>query len=458
MKGRFVIVMSLCFLCLQLKAQTTGSADFRWGNGFYYNLGIGEKITFNQVEVELLEAENHYNRLRVGENIIWLKVSRRALPVELQGIRIFVADNKAVSNLDPGSPVHGLLTKDALICLSELSKPLLDPAAYTFPVSFNNGFTWNAEEDSYMFSLYKTGSSSGSYTSYPGIGFNLHDARGLQKHWLVAVENSRVVSVKTMGRGDGGNQSYVLLESESQSGIYYLYKGLYSKNLAVKPGQRLLKGDAVGTAWGDEKWGHLHFAVINSENMPAGEEYLHNIVNGFPQLFSLYFRQSSMVMRSFTRGKIVFGGPRHSGGNQLNTHEFEPYSGRGWVTGKWNPADKVEWYGNESEGNVRLNKTLFEGTPAQAVNPEDYYEYRITVSNGTYRIRAKVGDAVLASWQKIEFEGVDAGTKSLKGGDYSWTNERVVKVTDGTLNIRIYTDPENHRVAGLKEIVFQGVY
>lgn len=454
---RFIVLLLFATL-YQVNAQQSIPADFHWGNGFYFNLDVGERRMFNQVEVELLKVKNHYNQLRVGKDTLWLKVARRSVAEELNGIRIFVADNKPVNALNPESPVHGLLTKDVLICLSEVGKPLLDPEYYTFPVSFNNGFTWNAEEDSYLFSFYKAKESPTSYISYPGIGFNLHDARGLQKHWLVAIENSRVVWVENQNPEQGVNQSCVLLESESQPGVYYFYSRLYTRNLAVKQGQNLVKGEAIGTAWGDESWGHLHFAVIKSDQEPTVEECFYNIVNGFPQLFGLYFRQSTYILRSFTRGKIVFGGPRYINGNQLNTQEFEAYSGKGWITGKWNPADKVEWIGKGSEGNVRLKKVLFEETPAQTVNPVDYYEYRIIVRNGTYRIRAKVGDALLPSWQKIEFEGLDAGTKILKAGDYSWTGERIVKVSDGILNVHIHVDSENNQVAGLSEIVFQAVY
>ncbi len=455
---KFLILLLIGAIGLKVVAQDTGSSDFRWGNGFYYNMDVGDKVTFDQTEVELLKVENHYNLLKVGEDTLWLKVARRSVPEELLAVRIFVADNKAVSALNPESPVHGLLTKDALICLSDPGKPLLDPENYSFPISFNNGFIWNAEEDSYMYSLYKTKESETCYISYPGVGFNLHDARGLSKHWLVAIENSRVVWVAHQNLEQGGNQACVLLESETQPGIYYLYSRLYPKNLTVKQGQSLVKGEAIGTAWGDESWGHLQFAVIKSSMEPTIENCFHNIVNGFPQVFGLYYRQSAYILRSFTRGKIVFGGPRYLNGNQLNTQEFEAYSGKGWVTGSWNPADKVEWIGKGDEGNVRLKKILFEETPAQSKNPNDFFEYRITVRSGTYRIRAKVGDALLPSWQKIEFEGVDAGIKNLKAGDYSWTGERLVKVSDGTLNVYIYVNSENKQVAGLSEIVFQGVY
>jgi hypothetical protein len=450
----------LLVVLFRVNAQHADSADFRWGNGFYYNLNVGEGVTFNRMEVKLLKIENHYNQLKIGEDTLWLKVARRTVPEQSGGIRIFVADNKKVKSLNSDLLVHGLLTKDALICLSDYLLPLLDPVQYIFPVSFNDGFMWGAEEESYMFSYYKTDETGKqpAYHNFAGIGFDLHNARGIMKHWLVAVENSRVVWVESKGLDEAGNQACVLLESESQPGIYYFYNHLYAKNLAVKKGQNLVRGDAIGTAWGDNTWGHFQFTVVKSQTEPTLEECRHNTINGFPQLFGLYFRQNGNPARSFARGRILFGKPRHVSGNQKNSMAYEPYSGKGWLLGKWNPTDRVEWVSSKNDGNVRLKKVLFEGTPAQCKNPDNYFEYQITAPNGTYRIRAKVGDLFLPSWQKLEFEGIASSDKSLDAGETYWTGERVVKINDGTLNIRIYMDEKENRVAGLSEIVFQRAY
>lgn len=457
---KFLIFLILSVGFCRLNAQEAGSADFRWGNGFYYNLNVGESVTFNRMEVKLLKIENHYNQVKLGEDTLWLKVARRTVPEQLGGVRIFVADNKKVKALSSGSPVHGLLTKDVLICLSDSRFPLLDPSQYIFPVSFNDGFVWSADEESYMFSYYKTEESGKqtAYSNYAGTGFDLHDARGQMKHWLVAIENSRVVWVESKGLDEAGNQACVLLESELQPGIYYYYSRLYAKNLAVKKGQSLVRGDAVGTSWGDNTWGHFQFTVVKSETEPTLQDCLHHTINGFPQLFGLYFQNNGYASRSFARGRIQFGKPRPANGNQKNSMAFEPYSGKGWLLGKWNTADRVGWVSGRNDGNIRLQKVLFEGTPAQCKNPKNYFEYQITVPNGTYRIRAKVGDLFLPSWQKLEFEGVASPTKSLVAGEFDWTGERVVKINDGTLNVRIYTDSENEKVAGLSEIVFQRAY
>jgi hypothetical protein len=438
-----------------IKAQTDSVADFSWGNSFYYNLSIGESIHFKNTEVKLLQVVNHYNQLKVGEDTLWLKVARRSLPEELNGIRIFVADNKKVKSLASDQAVHGLLKKDALVCLSDLDQPLLDRSRFVFPVSFNDGFQWSAEEDTYPFSYYRKEENQGEsdYASFPGLGINLDDARGRKKHWLVAVENSRVVWVNT-----DGNEAQVLIESEQDTGIYYIYSRLFNKNIAVKKGQKLLRGDAIGTAWGDRNWGHAVISVVKASEEPSPGNLFHHAVNAFPQWFDLYFQQGMNMTRFFTRGRLTFGRPAWIDGNKKNTGAFESYTGKGWIFDRWNLPDKVESVIKGNDGHVRLKKVMFEGTPAQSRNPDDYFEYRMNVRNGTYRIRARVGDFNQPSWQKIEFEGITAAVKSLDAGEFDWTPERVVKVQDGTLNVRIYVDPENAKVAGLSEIVFQRAF
>ncbi len=455
MKRILFILVIICQFIYGIKAQPDSAADFTWGHSYYYNLSAGESITFNNTDVKLLQVVNHYNQLKVGEDTLWLKVARRSLPEEINGIRVFVADNRKVKNLTPDQGIHGLLKKDALICLSELDQPLSDRSRFVFPVSFNDGFQWSAEEDSYPFSFYRKEEDEGEaeYASFPGLGINLDDARGRKKHWLVAVENSRVAWIHTEG-----NEATIVLESEQEPGIYYVYSRLFNKNIAVKKGQKLLRGDAIGTAWGGRNWGHAVISVVKATEEPTPVNWHHNAVNGFPQWFDLYFQQGKDMNRYFTRGRITFGKPAWTDGNHKNTGSYEQFTGKGWLLGNWNPADKVEWVIKGNDGHVRLKKVLFGGTPAQSRNPDDYFEYRMNVRNGTYRIRAKAGDFYLPSWQKFEFEGITAAVKSLDAGEFDWTPERVVKVEDGTLNVRIYVDPENEKVAGLSEIVFQRAF
>lgn len=448
----------LCILNLVVAgmyAQQVVQPDFKWGNGSYYNLNFNDTLVFEQVEIRLLKIEKHYNQIQIGNDTLWLKVARNTLPEEVSGIRVFVADNRNVKALVDDQGAHALLKKDILICLSRADTPLLDPAQYQFPVSFNDGFRWSAEEDSHPFSFYKGEQKDEGtrYFSYPGLGIDLHDARASQKHWLVAVEESRVAWVES-----AGNEASVLLESKSQPGIYYVYSRLFSNNIAVKKGQELDSGDLIGTAWGDQTWGHAVVTVIKPEKEPLPQDACSHVINGFPYWYELYFQKGINMSKFYSRGRITFGKPAWAGGNRKNTGAYTTYTGKGWIFSRWNPAEKVESETNGEEGLVKLSKVLFVGTPAQCTNPSDYFEYVVNVRNGTYRIRAKVGHFSKQSWQEIEFEGVPAGTRSLKAGEMVWTSERAVQVTDGTLNVKIYIDPENKQIAGISEIVFQQAF
>lgn len=458
MKYIYCIIIITLFFADDPGAQNT-NPDFRWGNCWYFNLNEGESVHFKNQEIKLLKLHNHFNRLKIGEDTLWLKVSRRTLPTMIGGIRIFVADNKNVKDLTSDSLRHGLLSKDALICLSDFQEPMLNFNQYIFPVSFSDGFLWGVEEDSHMFSFEadeQRREALGNH-SHGGLDIDLHDARGKEMHWLVALENSIVCWVKS-DAGDAGKTASVLLESVSQPGIFYLYEYLNSENVIVKEGQQLVRGGPLGTIWGDDTWGHLHFVVLKNDSVPEYSNRCKNVVNGFPQLYELYFKQSSGYSKRFSKGRLYFGRPRHVNGNQRNLLAFEPYSGKGWSLGKWNPADKLEGVANGTEGNARLGKVLFEGTPAQCRNPENYYEYQINVRNGTFRIRAELGDLYLPSWQRVSFEEIDAGEFLLDAGESTWTSERVVNVKDGTLTVRIYIDEENQKVAGLSQIVFQQAF
>ncbi len=443
-------------IALTLVSTTSGQEDrkpdFRWGNALYYNLDTGDSLRYNNVSVELLKVENHFNRLRVGKDTLWLKVSRRTLPESRDGVQLFVADNKFVKNLSDGGHEHDLLSKDALICVSGIGAPLLDQNDFVFPVGFNNGFVWQGEEDSYLFSYRQEGSRE---SGYPGIGIDLGEAKGLDKHWLLALENSRVLWVEDY---PDEKSVCVLLGSESNPGIYYVYDRLYNKTLDVKAGQVLRRGEAIGTAWGDDNWGHVQIAVVYNDTLPSFSDRFAKVVNFFPQIYELYYRHTYNVTKFFTRGRIDFGRTASVSGDDKNLSAHEKYLGKGWDLGRWSTADKVEAVSRGVEGNARLRKILFQGSKAQAINPGDYFDYEINVRNGVYRVRARVGDLEEASWQRLQFEGIASGTYELKGGEQKWTTEKAVRVEDNKLTIRIFVDPKINKVAGLSEIVFQQAY
>lgn len=426
--------------------------NFKWGNGSYFNLDIGESIIYQDTEVKLLQLKNHFNKFKIGKDTVWLKVSRRTLPLVKSGLRIFVADNKNVKALAENSNIHSLLQKDVLICLSSFKEFLLDPNKYLFPISFNDGFLWSVEEDSHMFSYE---SKSEGCRVHGGIDIDMHDARGKEKHLVIAMENSKVVWVK---ENTSKKETCVLLESDSQPGIYYVYSHLNHRKVSVKEGDKLVRGEPIGNIWGDEIWGHLHIAVVKSDSVPDYNSKYFNAINFFPQIYELYFKQTFGFKKSFTKGIISFGQRSDLHGNQKNISSFEEYSGKGWKLGRWNTADKVASSAQGEEANAQLWKSLFSQREIYFTNPNNWFDYEINVHNGIYRIRAKIGDYNLASWQKVLFEGVPVEEYSLPSGRLKWTSERVVEVKDGKLTVRIFVDETNKKPAGISEIVFQKAY
>ncbi len=452
---RIYIVLMLFCLCTAGNAQDSIPGAFKWGNTFYTNLDPGDSILFQGQTIELLNSEQLENTFRINKDTLTLKVSRRALPKVSGQIRLFVADNKTVKSLTTDSLTHGLLTKSVVVGLSNINKVLLPRNKFTFPINYSDGFIWNMNEEKHMFA-YLGESSPGHFRSFEGIALNLNDARGREKHLIVAIEESTVIWIEENTSETGKKEACVLLRSESSPGIYYVYDHLYTKNVFVKKGDKLKPGYELGYIWGNNNWGFLQFAAVKSDSVPNYQNRYSNVINCFPQFVELYRNNLANYSASFTKGKIEFGRPSFQDGGNKNVDAFENYSGKGWIFTKWNPADKVEYISINNLGNARLKKTLFQNSPAECINPFNFFEYFINVRNGVYRISANVGDLKEESWQKVEFNGVLAAEYTLNAGELKWTSEKAVKVTDGKLRVRIYHN--KNKIAGISEIVFQRAY
>ena len=452
MKKIGLLILSFSFFAVSLLAQNNVIPDFTWGNVAYFNLNVGESFRYLEKEISLLSIENLCNTIVVEGDTINLKISQRSVPGNINGVKIFVADNRNLSLVDENMLIHGLLKKDALIAVCSISNFLLDENHYVFPVNFNEGFMWNLESDDYLFSAVQLDNSATKFKINYGIDFNLQDDNGMAKHWMVAIENSKVVWIKDYDSEKDSRRIAVLLESESQSGIYYFYGNLYHRNLEVREGQKMIKGELIGTVLSEKDWGSAYFSVLKSDTIPGISDVKTNVINFFPQLFELYFNKSFRFSKLFSKGNIVLGNVNPK--NEKNNLSFEEYTGKGWLLDCWDKAGKVPFIDSNTGSNARLKKVLFEGTNLESKNPENYFDYEINVNNGTYRIRVKVGDIELATWQKVEFENRSAGEFSLSRGEQEWTAERIVRVEDGRLTVRIYVDPEG-KAAGISEIVFQ---
>lgn len=445
-----VVLLVLFFMKSEGKGAAPGT--FTWGNTTFINLAAGETVSYEGKEIELLQVTNHYNRIRVDQDTFWLKVARRSSSYQAGSVRLYVADNRKVKSLAPPDGLHGLLTGDALIGLVSGMSPFLPTGQFSFPVDFTDGYIWRGSEDSYMFSYLPQGDGKMQPAVNKGVGMELFNSRAARTHMITAMENGTVVWIETVRCGIP--RAAVCIQSESSPQVFYIYENLYDKSLMVKKNQKAERGTGIGYIWGEGARELLRLAVVRSDTIPGYEDRSKNMINFYPQLLELYYGRNVLTPRFFTKGQIDFGKPGINQVGSRNTYSFEDYEGTGWILGDWNPADKTEWAVNRSNSNARLRKTLFGGQPAMCTNPFDYYLFEINVREGIYRIRASVGDCLLPSGQKVEFEGQPAGTFVLSPGEFVWTPERIVRVKDGRLSVKIFLIPGN-QVAGISKIVFQ---
>jgi hypothetical protein len=68
-----------------------------WGNAVYVDLAIGESHTYLDKTVRLVSLENNFCTIEVDGEQRNLIVARRALPEVINGVRVFVADNRNVA-------------------------------------------------------------------------------------------------------------------------------------------------------------------------------------------------------------------------------------------------------------------------------------------------------------------------------------------------------------------------
>ena len=94
----FILLIQL--VCFYVSAQEKSEPDFVWGNVSYFNVNCGESVYFNSVEIKVVSVENKYNTIKIGQDTVCVKVSKRSLPIYGRGVRLFVADNKCIKAID----------------------------------------------------------------------------------------------------------------------------------------------------------------------------------------------------------------------------------------------------------------------------------------------------------------------------------------------------------------------
>lgn len=428
------------------------SRFIKWGNALYIDLAVGESVEYLGKIITLVSIENNYCTVDIDGYSKQIKVARRELPNVINGIRIFAGDNRNVKYLTTDNQYHGLTQKDALLCLSDPSLPLLDPDKYTFPISRRDDYKWTMDESSHLFaynSLIDWSLPNHFYRSHEGIDFDMHEARGKQVHPLIAFESGRIIWVTHPTLDEG----CILIESESDPGIYYVYKHVNNEYIYVKNGEKVKKGDLLGYIWGDHSWGHLHFSVVKPDSFPFYETRYENILSFFPQMYELWYGDLEYHTPVYEKKQFTFGRPYYTIQNKKGDSEYDDIIGYGWKLGNWCTAANVEVFSYKDMGNIRLCKILWGGSAAWAENPQNYYKFEVNVKNGLYKVMARVGDCLLPSWQKVKIEDHDAGQYSLYEGEYTWTPELTVAVTDEKLTLTIFL-LDQYTCAGISDFKF----
>lgn len=446
-------LFALLLICIA--ARVHSSEPVKFGNAIYVDLAVGEQVAYLGKTIEVLELENNWSLVRVGDDEAWLDVAKRSLPVTIGGARVFVSDQINVKNLTTDSEVHGLLTKDALLCLSDPSAPLLSPE-FTFPISGRDGYRWRMEEDSHMFAYLglATWKAPDYVRSHEGIDLDMHDARGRERHPLVAIESGTVVLVADSSV-TGSRDGCIILKSDTQENIYYVYKHTNPETHRVKEGQKVGAGDMLSYIWGDNVWGHLHFAVVYRSETPGYPDRYRDLLNFFPQFYELYSGSLELAQELRSEGEFRFGHKKETCRNFKRLDVFSELTGYGWKLGDWCVSQKVEGVESDMGGNARLRKTLHAGTRAESENPESSYEFEVAVENGRYLVNATVGDLFLPTSQKLYFENSEAGIFEIsEGGAFQRSQDLEVDVADQRLTVRIELLDED-KGAGIRELSFK---
>lgn len=428
----------------------TGPAHTNWARADYVDMAVGQSITRNECSITLRRVEGDQCEVVVDGTTHVLTMARRGLPETMAGARLFVADTRPVAELTDDRPIHGLMQHDALLCISQAERPLIDPERFTFPVSREDGFEWRMAEASHMFA-YLGHVPSGRYSplrtgrefrSHEGVDIDMHEARGKRIHRIVAVEDATVEWVHH--NEIDPNQACVLLRSRHEPDIAYVNQHLYWPAVQVSAGDTLRRGDTLGYIWGDTVWGHLHFAVVHAPTTPSFEYRYRNLLNCFPQLYALYHGDCDERPSVFTEADLRFGLSKDHCGNRHKHFAYTDLLGYGWCLGSWCPARAVE------RGAI-VRRTLHPGTAAQARNPHPYFDFAIRVQpQRTYMVQAEVGNAYGSSWQAVQINGHEAGTFDLRDGGTLWTGRHSVEDDNGFVTVRVHVRDEER--AGLRRV------
>jgi len=445
----------------------------RFGNAVFVDMAVGDNHTYLGHTVTLAGVDLARVIVDVDGAQAMVGVARYHLPVEVNGVRVVGSCLRKWREITtPAKKDCFPVRRDAVLCLSDPARPLLDHERFTFPVSRRDGWQWFCEEESHMHQWLGAGwlqaGESCVNRFHEGVDLAMHDARDKAIHPLVAIE---AADVRAVWNPTGTPpETCVLLESRAQPGVFYAYQHLNLPTVRVSPGDTVRTGQQLGCIWGDVAWGHLHFALSAQDEVPQGKPGAYrNLLNAFPFLYELYHGNLSWRRPPRTRGDFVFGNHRYEcvsddgrvGFNNQHSFYYNDVCGYGWLLDDWMEAGWMHY--NRVEGGAYCNvyglRTMWEdgddvrGGAFRATAPDAGYRFAVNLEPGRYRVHAIVGDRTELSDQHVTFNNMDAGTYRLGKGDSARTPEVHVDAPDGMLTVGLELLDDDTRVA-IHRLVF----
>jgi hypothetical protein len=406
-----------------------------WGNGHYLNLTAGQPIQWQGHQLELQTTTERGIELTIDNTPASLPLCRQALPSTINDIRLFCADTRPAASLTTDTftrsrRIHGCLSADALICASSAHVPLLDPDRFCFPISRSNTFHWSMDEASHTWAYLAPN------RSHEGIDIDLSSQAGGEPHVVVAMEASRVVRLQQSRNG------CVILQSTTQPHIYYTYQHMHGPDLQVAMGQVVARGTPLGWAHGDRHWPHLHLSIcVGDPNHPPSLNHRYNnLLNAFPQLYETYHGDLSPRPVQHSAVDWIMGPTNYwTTGNRLRTNAYSPLLGYGWELGDWCKPNRVPCAADTTpHDGLRLNHSLFPGTPAESHAPDNTpFTFRIDLQPGTYTAQITCGDPLHPTSLELHTNNTIQAHHTIPAGSIHPTPPTILPIHNGIFRLNI---------------------
>jgi murein DD-endopeptidase MepM/ murein hydrolase activator NlpD len=306
--------------------------DLKVGESQQVELSNKQKVT-----VKLLDLSETRDEIRSAVRSAQVKVEVDGQPVTLTsamyrlpqtvaGVRIDCPITKGY--LDNSNTDAWGLVQDARLRLWPADSPLQAPGTFVYPAKqrWFASDTQMANEPTFV----DGGERPSSRRIYYHYGLDIGGAEGLVE--VVAATDGLVVSSGTAVlpayEDTPARPRYDVIYILDDQGWYYRYSHLYTIDEAVKPGQKVTKGQRLGLLGkegGSGGWSHLHFDITSRQ--PSGKW---GIQEGYAFLWEAYRQQYQPRLLAVARPhhlawvgqKVTLDGSRSWSAGKIARHEW----------------------------------------------------------------------------------------------------------------------------------------